>query len=232
MTTKSDQAYEYLRARIIDGSIPPDAPFRIQSLGQESSFGSTPVREALRRLEAESLVVSAVNRGFRSAPISIEEIRDLEKARLVIETAMLRESILNGDDKWESGIVGSHYQLAKLELPIDTPQMASQTNWAEKHQGFHDALIAGASSKWLSAFQRQITEQLDRIFRFTMDDSLIAMLEQNQDLKHLLRQSLRLEHHSFLMQATLDRDEKAAAALLEEHFQFTSRFFSEVFAAK
>ncbi|KIN67482.1 GntR family transcriptional regulator [Sulfitobacter donghicola] len=232
MTPKSDQAYEYLRRRILDGSIPPDAPLRIQTLGQESSFGSTPVREALRRLEAESLVVSAINRGFRSAPISIEEIRDLENARLVIETALLRESIQQGGDQWESGIVASHYQLSKLDLPIDTQQLALQDKWAEKHQCFHEALITGANSKWLSAFQRQITEQLDRILRFTLGDGLVALLEENQDLKDLLRQSLRLEHHTFLMQATLDRDEKSATALLEEHFQFASRFFSEVFSAK
>ena len=230
MTSKSDAAYSVLRERIISGAIAPDVPLRIQALGDETGFGSTPVREALRRLEAESLVVSEVNVGFRSASISIDEVRDLENSRLVIETAMLEASIAQGDDVWESRIVAAHYQLAKLDLPIDTTSPEAQSNWSEKHQAFHDALLAASRSKWLRSFQTQIAEQLERNFRFTMGEPLQKRLQESEEDRALLRQALGIEHHTLLMQAALDRDGKSAIALLEEHIQFASTFFARIYS--
>jgi len=138
--SKSELAYDFLRDRIVTTRIPPDTPLRIQTLGRDSGFGSTPVREALFRLEAEKLVVSEVNCGFKSAPISIEKVKDLEHSRLVIETALLRDAIETGADDWEGRIVATHYQLAKLTLPVDTEDAGDHRNWAIKHKNFHAAL--------------------------------------------------------------------------------------------
>ena len=229
MATKSDLAYDHLRKEIISGQIPPDVPLRIQTLGKETGYGSTPVREALRRLESEHLVVSAVNCGFRSAAISLPEIKDLDQSRLVIETALLRQSIKAGGDAWEGDIVAAHYQLAKLPLPFDTSSHAQQANWSAKHQQFHAALTAASPSLWLHSFQKQIAEQSERFFHYTMNAELQQRLEQSPELKALLNRALGVEHHTQLMQATLDRDVGAATALLTEHIQFTSQFFAKAF---
>jgi len=229
MATKSDLAYDHLRNEIISGQIAPDVPLRIQTLGKETGYGSTPVREALRRLESERLVVSAVNCGFRSAAISVPEIKDLDQSRLIIETALLRQSIEAGDDAWEGGIVSAHYQLTKLPLPFDTSSHAEQANWSAKHQQFHEALTAASPSLWLHSFQKQIAEQTERFFHYTMDAALLKRLEHSPDLKALLERALGVEHHTQLMQATLDRDAEAATTLLTEHIQFASQFFAKVF---
>ncbi|WP_370230026.1 FCD domain-containing protein [Cognatishimia sp.] len=229
MPNKSDLAYQHLRAAIISGDIAPDIPLRIATLGKDTGFGSTPVREALRRLEAESLVVSEVNCGFRSAPVSLEEFKDLENSRLTVETALLRESIEQGDDAWEAGVVAAFYQFSKLDPPVDMPDVLTQNVWAQRHQAFHDALIAGSGAKWLNVFQKQINEQLLRKFKFTMTDASLRQLDADESLKDLLRQSLEPRHHKLLMEATLDRDSPRAVALLEEHIQFAARFFAKCF---
>lgn len=228
--SKSEQAYQHLRQSIISGAIAPDVALRIQTLGETTGFGSTPVREALRRLEAESLVLAENNRGFRSAPISVEEVKDLEASRLIVEQAMLRNSIKSGGDQWESQIVAAHYQLAKLDMPLDTPDKSQQLLWSKKHQQFHDALVGAAQSKWLCSFQRQLTEQLQRNYSFTINEALVDRVAASAKLQDSLRHSFGMEHHSQLMEATLDRDTAKAVTLLKEHTQFAVEFFTEVFA--
>lgn len=78
-------------------------------------------------------------------------------------------------------------------------------------------------------FQKHITEQLVRIFHFTMDEALLKRLEDNDELKQMLRQSLGIEHHTLLMQATLDKDTAKATELLCEHVHFATRFFDAVY---
>lgn len=230
MASKSEQAYAWLRDRIIAGDITPDAPLRVQTLGQETGFGSIPVREALRRLEAEKLVVSVANIGFRSAAISLDEVRDLERSRFVIESALLKEAIAVGQVDWESEIVAAHYQLARHRLPMDTADPQLQESWARTHQQFHDALLSASQSIWLKAFHRQISQQLDRIFRYTMAKPLRDRMAEDGATSDLLRAVLGIESHTALMQATLDRDEAAALALLDEHIQNAPRFFDAAFA--
>lgn len=232
MSSKSEQAYDFLRKSIIDGTIPPNMPLRIQSLGLETGFGSTPVREALCRLEAERFVVSEMNRGFRSAPISMQDMADLENSRLVIESALLTESIRTGDDQWEAAIVAAHYRLAKLDLPIEAVDEAAKNHWSAVHQGFHDALLAAAKSKWLRSFHTQISEQLDRFYHFTMDGPLRKKFEHDPAMKALLRQVLGIEHHTKLMQATLNRDEALAISLHAEHIRFAKEYFTLIFKGK
>lgn len=55
-TTKSEQAYQILRERIMDGTFNPGQRLVIDQLGREHSISSVPWRESLRRLEAEGWV--------------------------------------------------------------------------------------------------------------------------------------------------------------------------------
>ena len=228
--SKSELAYDFLRGRIVTARIPPDTPLRIQTLGRDSGLGSTPVREALFRLEAEKLVVSEANCGFKSAPISIEQVKDLEHSRLVIETALLRDAIETGADEWEGKIVAAHYQLAKLRLPVDTEDAAEHQNWAEKHKNFHASLLSAAGSNWLSSFYNQLSEQLDRHYHYTLEGPLRSRFQEDEAIKAQLRSVLGIDHHTALMDATLARDLPQATQLLEEHVGFAYDMFVEVFS--
>lgn len=232
MLSKSDQAYEFLRDSIITSRIEPDAPLRIQSLGNQTGFGITPVREALCRLEAEQLVVSEANCGFRSAPVSIEQLTDLEQSRLVIETALLKDSMRNGDDAWESQIIAAHYQLAKLKLPVDTTDRMELDNWSVKHQNFHEALLANASSLWLQSFYKQISGQLDRHYHYTLTGALRSYFEEDDAKMEIMRQALGIEHHTALMEAVLAKKLRAANQLLQEHIHLATQTFVSVFEQK
>jgi DNA-binding GntR family transcriptional regulator len=89
-----DEAYEKLRDWIIAGTLKPGENLRDQEIARLLGISRTPVREALRRLEDEGFVETALNRWTRVAPLDLKkaieiysviealEIFALEKARL------------------------------------------------------------------------------------------------------------------------------------------------------
>jgi DNA-binding GntR family transcriptional regulator len=66
--TKQERAYRAIRERILNGSYGPGYRIVIDSLADELSISALPVREAIRRLEAEGLVVYRANAGAQVAP--------------------------------------------------------------------------------------------------------------------------------------------------------------------
>src|SRR5690606_8495545 len=102
--SKTEEAFHRLRADILDARLAPGAPLVISALKEKYGPGWTPLREALPRREAERLVVSHRNRGYRVAPVSATSLRDLQEARRAVEHKLLSRSIECGGPDWESGI--------------------------------------------------------------------------------------------------------------------------------
>jgi DNA-binding GntR family transcriptional regulator len=70
-TLAREDAYDKLRAWIIDGTLKPEEGLNDREIGAALGVSRTPVREALRRLEDEGLVVTALNRWTRVAPLDL-----------------------------------------------------------------------------------------------------------------------------------------------------------------
>jgi DNA-binding GntR family transcriptional regulator len=85
MSSKQEQVYSVLRRRILDGTYPPGYRLVIDTIGQELNVSPMPVREAIRRLEAEHWVVYQRHAGARVAP------RDSESWAEAIEALGLLE---------------------------------------------------------------------------------------------------------------------------------------------
>jgi DNA-binding GntR family transcriptional regulator len=88
MSSKQEQVYDVLRRRILDGSYPPGYRLVIDTIGQELNVSPMPVREAIRRLEAEHWVAYQRHAGARVAP------RDAESWAEAIETLGLLEGFV------------------------------------------------------------------------------------------------------------------------------------------
>jgi DNA-binding GntR family transcriptional regulator len=67
-TTLTEQTYEALRERILDQTLPPGARLNIDALSRELTVSTSPLREALAKLEAEGLVVLELYTGYSVAP--------------------------------------------------------------------------------------------------------------------------------------------------------------------
>jgi DNA-binding GntR family transcriptional regulator len=74
--TKQERAYRAIRERILSGAYGPGYRIVIDSLAEELSISALPVREAIRRLEAEGLVVYRANAGAQVAPAEPGEYQE------------------------------------------------------------------------------------------------------------------------------------------------------------
>jgi len=83
--TKLDLAEEMLLRVIASGEFAPGEHLRQNDLAARLGISATPVREALRRLEAQGLLVRDPHRGVRVAEVDVEETAELYLMRAVLE---------------------------------------------------------------------------------------------------------------------------------------------------
>ena len=81
----SDRAYAALRDRLVTLEITPGAPIDEDALTRELGVGRTPVREAVRRLVLEGLVIVYPRRGTFASAINITSLSDITDVRTVLE---------------------------------------------------------------------------------------------------------------------------------------------------
>jgi DNA-binding GntR family transcriptional regulator len=83
----TDQVLHELRAAILAGRIKPTEQLPEVALAQAFGTGRSAIREAIRHLVQEGLVVSEINRGARVRPVSTPDLIDVYRARTAIEVA-------------------------------------------------------------------------------------------------------------------------------------------------
>ena len=126
--TLSEQVYRLLRRDIMSGAFAPGQSLRLELLKQRYGSSFSPIREALNRLRSERMVVSTTSRGFRIAPLSVEEMWDACETRILIDCEALRRSLGNADDAWEARLVGAYHALTLAAQQPARPSRRTR-NW-------------------------------------------------------------------------------------------------------
>ncbi|MHA0289159.1 GntR family transcriptional regulator [Mycobacterium sp. C3-094] len=81
----ADRAYEAVRERLVMLDIKPGEPINDDRLGAELGVGRTPVREALKRLERERLVIAYPRRGTFATAVDMTDLADISEIRRQLE---------------------------------------------------------------------------------------------------------------------------------------------------
>ena len=93
-TTKKDRIVEELRALIANGEFARGSRVQQDDLARHFNTSITPVREAMRQLEAEGVLVSEPHRGVRVAHADLEEVKGVYVARRLLESQAARRASL------------------------------------------------------------------------------------------------------------------------------------------
>jgi DNA-binding GntR family transcriptional regulator len=91
--TDTQRAYERLKERIITTQMPPGAVIQEAVLMAELGLGRTPIREALKLLEAEKLVVVSSRRGMYVSGVSISDLAEIQEIRSVLDPLCARLAV-------------------------------------------------------------------------------------------------------------------------------------------
>jgi DNA-binding GntR family transcriptional regulator len=83
--TKTEAAYTEVRRRIMRGILLPDEQINQEEIARSLGVSTTPLREALRRLESEGLVVANAHRDVTVAPLDIRQLADLYDTKVELE---------------------------------------------------------------------------------------------------------------------------------------------------
>lgn len=83
----ADRAYEAIQDRLVRLDIRPGAPISEEELCASLGLSRTPVREALKRLERDRLVVAYPRRGTFATDINVTDLRHIEEVRELLEPA-------------------------------------------------------------------------------------------------------------------------------------------------
>lgn len=154
-----------LAADILTGKIAPGTRLRLQALCDTYQVSMSPLREALAGLSGRGLVVQEGQRGFRVAPASAEDLRDVTQTRVQLETLALKSAIERGGIDWEGSILAAHHRLTKNPRQ---PQRLIDETWEDLHRGFHLALISACGQPRLLGFCLTLHDYFDRYRRIAV----------------------------------------------------------------
>lgn len=218
--TLSEQIYRQLRRDIMRGAFAPGQSLRLELLRQRYGGSFSPIREALNRLRSERMVLTTTSRGFRIAPLSVDEMRDACETRILIDCDALRRSLANADDAWEARLVGAFHALALAARRADAaPGLDPDREDAleARHQDFHQALIGACRSPWLLDLSAQLYAQTERYRRPARAQAMAYGSERDVD-----------DEHRALLDAAVSRDADRAVALLAAHYRETAQVIARI----
>ena len=203
----SSEAYEQIRHDLIEGTLAPGTKLIVADLQLRYGLGVMPLREALNRLSSEQFVLKHEQRGFSVPPLDIAEYVRIQNARIVIETAALRDSINSHSPEWEDRVVLAQHHLAKASKA--GPDFLLSSEWALAHANFHRELISGCDNTWLLTFAEQLFSQSER-YRVRRRQIDTGSLSQSGHL---------LEEHKAIADAAVDGDVELAIDRLVRHYK-------------
>jgi DNA-binding GntR family transcriptional regulator len=199
--------YDRIRKDLMSGVYGPGQRLPIAALCEKYGAGLSVAREALTRLAEQGLIRAERNRGFATIALSVDELEDLMLARVQIEEACLRRSMVRGNTRWEAGVVAAHHALSKAPMADPAADPAGFAEWTEAHAAFHVALCAASASPRLLDLRQSL---------FDTAEVYHAWLRPAGGLRD------RAGEHREIMDAVLVRDSAKACALMTVHITRTS----------
>jgi len=151
-----------LRTMILHGELPPGERVVVQPLADAFGVSQIPIREALRQLQAEGLVINEPQRGVTVAPMSAQDLLDLYEFRRLIEPEITVRALARAGPGWDREL---RCALQRLYDTIDDP---GSDRYMREHSEFHWALIAPAATPVMRRTIEQLWQMSERYIRLTV----------------------------------------------------------------
>lgn len=203
--SKVEYVLERLREDIQSGDIAAGASLRQQELAERYGVSATPVREALRLLEADGSITYSQHRGVVVSELSPAEINDLYRLRSAAEGSTVEAAVERLTPEQVTHIVAAHDRLA------DTGGEGEATELSRMNREFHFAIYE-AVSPVVSSFIAQLWTSLP---------ARLTIWEAKSQARVLL------EEHQLILDAIVRGDASEAGRLMAAHVM-TSEHFRQV----
>ena len=207
--TLAERAYEALHEAIVNGDIAPGERLRIEAIATMLGMSHLPIREAIRRLESVGLVTHVPHRGASVAALSLDDLRQLYEARLLVEPEIIARAAQRFSREDEAAARAALERQAQAER-----ERATAAIWAA-HTEFHFALYRPSRAAWLLYVAQPLWDSSQR-YRMT-----IAPLSSEQRRREAHRE------HKQMLAACVKGDADGAAAILYNHLVKTANLITD-----
>jgi len=198
-TSIADQVVQYLREGILDNRFQGGERLKEREIAERLSVSRTPVREALRMLEAEGLVIRKSSGYIVVVERSLEDMLQAFHVRIALETYAVRLITVSATEE----------QLRNLgETRLEVQSLLERDKFeGQKQQGahFHETIVELTGNTKIAKLLNDIIEYID-LYRQRLYH-VPSYLEEN------------LVTHQEILEAIRARDEDQAAALMREHLR-------------
>jgi DNA-binding GntR family transcriptional regulator len=211
--TMAEAALERLREAIIHGDLTPGTPLRLEDVARSLGMSISPIREAVRQLEALGLAEHVPHHGAKVMALDVEELRELFSVRLALETLALRRA---GELFGAADEEAARGHLEELDAARRAGDVRASVR---EHTAFHFALYEAARSAWLLRLIRPAWDSCERYRPVLLGE----------------RGSLQTRHRQLdeeLLEACVAHDAERAGAALRAHLELATSIFSVELAGR
>ncbi len=194
-----DVVFNTLRHAILKGELEPGERLMEIALAQKLGVSRTPIREAIRKLELEGLVVMVPRKGAEVADITEKDLRDVLEVRTALEELSIELAMKNMNDDDYKQLAEANKLFAKDSEGDDLIKIA------EADVAFHELMYMATGNKRLIQMINNLREQMYRYrLEYIKDKSTHARL---------------VDEHNRIIDAMVKNDVAAAKAAIKLHVE-------------
>ena len=191
--------FNTLRQAILKGELKPGERLMEIALAERLGVSRTPIREAMRKLEQEGLVVMIPRRGAQVANITEKDLNDVLEVRIALENVAIEKACARMTEE----------EMRRLWLAAKefehTIAEGNLVKLAEADVAFHEVIYQASDNKRLIQVLNNMREQ---IYRYRVE-----YLKEDESRNRLVKE------HEKITRAIKERDVKAAQELSFEHLE-------------
>ena len=192
-----DVVFNTLRQAILRGELKPGERLMEIQLANKLGVSRTPIREAIRKLELEGLVLMIPRKGAEVAEITEKNLRDVLEVRCALEELAVQ---LACDRMDEEGIKAMKEASAEFCNTLDSDDI---TRIAQADVALHDIIVQATGNQRLIQLVNNLSEQMYR-YRF-------------EYIKDFSQHERLVEEHKVIYESIVKKDKETASNMAKVH---------------
>src|ERR1700722_12411792 len=211
-TTKADSVYLEMRNQILYGVLEPGSRIDYVQLSASLGVSITPLREALRGLEADHLVLRSAHRDVIVAPLTREEASELVAVRRELDLLAAR---LAAVQMTEAELVAGQDEEEALRYLHDAGLPVAVGSMGNVNRAFHRMVYCGSHNQVLIQYRDALSTRTERYVILARQISVVPA------------ETYRVMHER-LLTALQARDAEGAAEMMRAHYRELDLNFADV----
>lgn len=192
-----DVVFQTLRSAIIRGDFEPGERLMEVKLANKLGVSRTPVREAIRMLELEGLVVMVPRRGAEVARITLKDLKDSLEVRLAIEELAVTLACDRITDEQKMQLIQANNAFHTAIINKKVPDIVAQD------VNFHDVIFQITGNQRLISVAQSLREQ---VYRYRVEY-----------VKDFTYHDVLVKEHDEITKAVVERNKEAAIEIMRKH---------------